>query len=363
MTIVNLHVGTFKTGTSYLQTVLASSKQQLAETGVLWPGRKWGDQVAATKGLLRGKRSSKVDAWNSLVDEVDAWHGNSVIISMETLSLASPEAVQRAAKAFSAHHVRVILTARDIGRVLPAQWQESVQNGKTWRYRDYLSAVVDGNAGDRAFDHFWSKHDWAHILRTWSQVAADADLVLVTVPPSGAPRGLLWERFSEAVGIDPAAYDAVHTVNESLGAASAEVMRNVSVALEARDFHSQIARVVKKTLAKSILTSRKKVEPTLVLPHALEEWVERRTEELIADLSTLSMSVVGDLADLRPVFPGPRPGETEDPSSLSADQLMETAGFAIAELCDILADNDLAPRGYGPDDSTPRRHRQRATES
>ena len=52
MTTVYLHVGTFKTGTSYLQSVLAHSKEQLSDDGVLWPGRAWADQVAATKGLV-----------------------------------------------------------------------------------------------------------------------------------------------------------------------------------------------------------------------------------------------------------------------------------------------------------------------
>src|SRR5215213_2865453 len=185
MTTVNLHIGTFKTGTSYLQSVLAHSQPQLEKSGVLWPGRAWADQVAATKGLL-SNRPGKAAAWDGMVDEINGWGGRGVIVSMETLSMASPRAVKRAASSLSGHKVRVVLTARDIGRVLPAQWQESVQNGKSWAYREYLDGVVNGRAGDRAFDHFWSKHDWAHVLRTWSQVAEDAEVVLVTVPPSGA---------------------------------------------------------------------------------------------------------------------------------------------------------------------------------
>jgi hypothetical protein len=358
MTTVYLHVGTFKTGTSYLQSVLAHSKDQLADAGVLWPGRAWADQVAATKGLL-SNRPGKQGPWDRIVDEIDGWSGSSAIVSMETLSMASPRAVKRAASSLSRHQVRVVLTARDIGRVLPAQWQESVQNGKFWSYRDYLQGVVEAGPGDRAYDHFWSKHDWAHVLRTWSQVASDAETVLVTVPPSGAPRGLLWERFCAAVGLSPADFDSTRTVNESLGAASAEVIRYVSAALDGRDTHRQTSRVLKKTLAKAVLNGRKNDEPTLVLPHDLEEWAKRRSDELIADLEGVPSSTIGDVDDLRPRFPEPRPGETEDPSSLPVDDLMSAAGYGLAAFCDLFAQNGLAPRGYGPDDQTPRRGRRK----
>jgi hypothetical protein len=354
MTTVYLHVGTFKTGTSYLQSVLAHSKPQLSEAGVLWPGQAWSDQVAATKGLL-SNRPGKSAPWDRLVEEINEWKGTSAIVSMETLSMASPRAVKRAKSSLAGHKVRVVLTARDIGRVLPAQWQESVQNGKSWPYEEYLEGVVSGQPGDRAYDHFWSKHDWAHVLRTWSSVADDAELVLVTVPPSGASRGLLWQRFCQAVGLESSRFDSSHSVNESLGAASAEVIRYVSAALEERDAHRQAGRVLKKTLAKSVLNARKSDEPTLVLPHRLEPWAGERSVQLIADLKTVSTTVVGDLDDLTPRFSGAKPGETENPSALPSDELLAAAGFGLAAFCDLYAENGLAPRGQGPDDSTPRR--------
>ncbi len=354
MTTVNLHIGTFKTGTSYLQSVLVHSERQLADAGVLWPGRAWADQVAAARAVMKS-RPGKRQAWEALVAEIDEWSGNSAIISMETLSMASPSAVHRAASSLRGHKVRVILTARDIGRVIPAQWQESVQNGKSWSYETYLEGVVDSSKGKEAHDHFWSKHDWASVLRTWSGVADDAELVLVTVPPSGAPRGLLWERFCEAVDLEPSAYDATMSVNESLGAASAEVVRYVSAALGERETHRQASRVLKKTLAKGVLNGRKANEPTLVLPHRLEEWAVERSRQLIDDLATVDMTIVGSLTDLAPRFPGPVAGETENPSSLPVEDLLESAGFGLAALCNILAENGLAPRGFGPDDSTPRR--------
>ncbi|MGB2840154.1 MAG: hypothetical protein WBC76_10025, partial [Actinomycetes bacterium] len=115
------------------------------------------------------------------------------------------------------------------------------------------------------------------------------------------------------------------------------------------------SRVLKKTLAKGVLNGRKSEEPTLVLPHRLQRWAVERSRELIDDLTAVKATTIGSLDDLVPRFTARVTGETEDPSSLPVEELLEAAGFGLAELCSIMAENGLAPRGYGPDDSTPRR--------
>jgi len=50
---VYLHIGAFRTGTTYLQQVLRLSHEALAEQGVLFPGnQRWRDQVAGVRDLL-----------------------------------------------------------------------------------------------------------------------------------------------------------------------------------------------------------------------------------------------------------------------------------------------------------------------
>ena len=228
----------------------------------------------------------------------------------------------------------MILTVRDIGRVFPAQWQESVQNEDTWSYQEYLEGVTQpGEAPPRAHRHFWSKQDAPKTLRSWGSAVSMEDIFVVTVPPQGAPSDLLWSRFCQAAGIEAKRYDVTVRVNESLGAASAEVVRYVSKALLQGDFPENTSRIVKSRLAKQIMASRKAMEPVLVLPPEHQPWALRESERLVAEIRELGPQVVGDLADLIPRFDQPKGEWTTDPSSLPTAELLGAAAHALITLC------------------------------
>lgn len=343
MPTVTMHIGAFKTGTSFVQAVMTQNKPTLAEEGVLWPGRRWGHQVRAVKGLRRPDRFAD---WTALADEVNAWGGHSSVISMEALSLLNATEAVRAVQSFPKQRVRVVLTARDLGRVFPAQWQESVQNSWTWSYSDYIAGVIEGDVRHRrAHRHFWSKQDLPRILRTWGEVVSPADIVVVTVPPAGSPKGLLWERFCEATGLEANCYDSSMRVNESLGAASAEVMRYVTASAPKADVSRSLSHTLKKVLAKQSLAGHKKREATLVLPQAHHGWAEEQSQRLIAEVAQIGSPVVGDLADLSPRFDVPDGPTTTDPSQLPREDLLEAAAHGLVSLSSLLAADGHSAHG------------------
>ena len=95
------------------------------------------------------------------------------------------------------------------------------------------TGVVEGQPGDRAYDHFWSKHDWAHVLRTWSERRTRCRGGARHRPAFRGAAGLCCGSGSaRRASLDPLRFDSSHTVNESLGAASAEVIRYVSATLD-----------------------------------------------------------------------------------------------------------------------------------
>lgn len=350
MTTVILHIGAFKTGTSYLQAVLEAGRERLAEQGVLWPGTTWQDHADAARGLIKLRRGP-LAAWDALASEIDRWPGGRALVSSEALSAADERGVAVARRTLGSHQVRIVLTTRDLGRVLPAQWQESVQNGKTWPYREYVAAVTGHDRADPAYRHFWAKHDWGRILRTWRQVADGVELVVVTAPPPGASRDLLWLRFCEATGLPPDAFDTEvaadeplnESLNESLGAASAEVVRHVSLAVQRLSSPLQQTRAVKYTVAMGALAPNRPDEPALVLPEDRQQWAQERSEALIADLASLGVRVVGDLAELRPCFHARRDDETDDPGALPASVLLAGAGAGLVRLTERLVASGVVP--------------------
>ncbi len=190
-----------------------------------------------------------------------------------------------------------------------------------------------GEDPPRAHRHFWSKQDSPTTLRSWGSAMSMEDIFVVTVPPQGAPRDLLWARFCEAAGIDAKRYDTSARVNESLGAASAEVVRYVSEALVQGEFPQNTSRIVKKRLAKQIMASRKSLEPALILPPEHEAWALRESERIVAEIRELGPQIVGDLADLTPRFDKPKGEWTTDPSSLPTPELLRAAAHALVTMC------------------------------
>ena len=97
--------------------------------------------------------------------------------------------------------------------MIPAQWQEWVQNGGTHSYERYLRAVtMKGSRRMPLVKSLWWNLDLHRILQTWQPHVDPEDLVLVTVPPPGGDRSLLWRRFCEAIELDPVRLRSRRTV-------------------------------------------------------------------------------------------------------------------------------------------------------
>ena len=346
MTTVTLHIGAVKTGTTFVQSVLSANQPTLTALGVLWPGPTWRAQVDAVNGL-RGQEGSSFARWTDLVEQIDAWEGTDAIVSMEFLSLMSRANVHRAIDSLSRHRVRVVLTVRDIVRAIPAQWQESVQNGFSWSYHEYLAGVTAKRPRTtRAGQHFWNKQDWPRILEPWTERLGPDDVVVVTVPPPGAPPGLLWLRFCAAVGLPADQFDASFRANESLGAASAEVMRHVTRQANAASVGNATMQVIKRVLAKQMLSAHRSAEPSLVLPEAHRPWAVTRSRRLVESMQTVPATVVGDLDDLRPRAGTVTGAVTTDPATLPSEELLAAAAHGLVAVCDALAhDAPARPKG------------------
>jgi hypothetical protein len=323
-----LHVGAMKTGTTYLQGRLFANKSTLAHRHVLLPGKQWRTQSRAVWGLLNGEGRQ----WRRMAHRISAHEGLSVV-SMEFLA-AAPEAKARALRDSVEVDIDVVITARDLNRAIPAMWQESVRNGRTWTYDRYVAAVPasrpglgDAREASRAGTHFWRQQDLVSIARTWAGVVGPERVTVVTVPPPGAPRDLLWERFTSVVGLDREGLVPGESSYESLGAASAQVMRRFNELFEHNDLtfaQSQVARKV--VLAGEVLGRRKPDEPAIGL--AVEPWVVEETARVVADLQALGVRLEGSWDDLTPVdVPGIDPGTLDD---------AEVAEAAIAGLAGFL---------------------------
>ena len=312
---VVLHVGAMKSGTSYLQRLMMNNRQLLLDRGVLLPGRVWRDQVGGVVEILERKKvanAPRPGAWQSLVDEMAAWDGIG-LISMEFLGPVGLRRIEKVVSTLPEGAVDVIVTARDLNRSIPAMWQESLKNGQSYTFDEYLTAIRESDGPGTAF---WREQTIGAICRRWSDVLGAEHVTLVTVPPPGAPRDSLWRRFAEAVGVDSEGVTFPASANESLGAASVEVLRRLNIRLQDLEF-PEYAPVVKHRLAKGVLAGRRDLESALGFD--VPPWLPALSDAMIGRLRDLGVRVVGDLEELRPVsVPGVHPDPGPDDARLDA---------------------------------------------
>ena len=354
---VYLHIGTFKTGTTFLQQVLRANRTRLAGDGILMPGDAGHHQVFAARDLL-GKFSAgepKVSgAWNDLVREILAWEGQSALVSAELLSMAGVRHARRAVRSLQPAEVHVVLSARDLARVIPAMWQETLKAGNTWTWRQYISALRDPEAAARPPAlGFWICQDLPALLDVWESAVPRERIHIVTVPPAGSSPQVLLERFCEAVGIGAGALTVESPwVNNSVGAAGAEALRRLNVSLDGRLNRAQYVRVCKKVIARTLVESTG--TSRMVLPPDHRAWAVERGRDMVEQLRARDYPVVGDLDDLVPPASatqaaGRSPDETDDTEVLDATMR------ALTEVTEQLARRPLA----GRTGAAPRRHGSR----
>lgn len=331
---VFLHIGSPKTGTTYLQEVLWSNRDALRESGVLYPGDRHDAHFLATQDLRGLVWHGHVDpavpgAWDRLVHEVRAWPGTSVI-SHEMLGSASSAAIERALKSLAGLEVHVLLTTRDLARQVPAVWQEDVKNCGMLTFGEFTRSLrgLDDSIDPFFARTFWGYQDLPTVLRNW---AGDlpADRVHVVTVPRGAARDELWQRFATTVGLDPARRpDEVDVKNPSMGVVETNVVRRVNEHVVKDLPWPSYQRLVKSLLAVDVLATRPGSTP-LRLPAEDQDWVLQKSKEMVQALREAGYDVTGDLDDL---LPATGSQDVRHPDEVSDAEIADAAIYAVAGL-------------------------------
>lgn len=325
MVDVHLHVGLYKTGTTTIQGALAATSDRLARDGVLVPDLR--AQRLAAYDLLGQRvggeqRGEAAGALGRLLELVHSHDGRAVVVSEEELSLARPRQARRLVHRLEGHRVFVVVGARDMARTLVSAWQQTVVNGGSTRWADFVASVrgEEGAPPGEGVSFHW-RHDLLRVVDTWSSALPPGHVRLVTVPPRGAPPEALLTRFGDAVGLPgtwPGAHQSVRNV--SLGAAELEVVRRLNESVTDRLNPAQQRFVVEAGIRARLagVTAR-----PLELPEEHLAWARAYADGLVRELGVRELTVHGDLADLVPadLAPiGPALDDVPDAELLAATQ-------------------------------------------
>ena len=331
---VFLHIGAMKSATSYLQSLCQLNRGQLEDNGVLWPGMR--SNFASARDLFgSGREPGDEGSWRSLSAEVAQFDGDA-LVSNELLAKQPARRAKQLVKALSPAEVHVVLTARDLGRVIPSMWQTHMRNRGTVSWGDFVDAVCseDTSSSDTAV-RFRKSQDLDDIIDRWSRAVPPHRITLVTVPPPGADPTEVAERFLSVVAPHVGELQQPSKLNESLGAHSAELLRRINLATTDWDYvHYRPA--LKNEVGRAILGERAGSEPRLGLTAVQLQRATARARAMVEAVRGRGVRVVGDLDDL---IPSSSLQHTDvDPDKSTDGELLQAATYALAQLSRSYAD-------------------------
>ena len=337
---VFLHVGSPKTGTTFLQNVLWSQRETAAAQGVRLPLGRFSDHYLASLDIrgLAGRSEhppAAVGSWKRLVREAESAPGTA-LVSHELFAAATAEQAAAAVASFGpGTEVHVVLTARDLVRQIPAEWQEHVKHRSSTTMPDFVDEL---RSDTRGRSWFWRVQDFADVVARWGATLPPDHVHVVTVPPADGDPGLLWERFCSLLGLDAGSFDTQRSrANTSLGVEQAELLRRMNAELGDRlRLPGPYPVVAKNVLAHRVLAARPGTR--LRLDADATAFAVERSAQIAHRLADAGYDVVGDLDEL---VPGPGPGGPA-PTEVAAQQpseqaLLEEGVAAVIGLLETMA--------------------------
>jgi len=328
-----LHIGLPKTGTTFLQEVLFARRSELRDAGMLYPAPYREAMFhaavelrgsAKTWGLDKGRISG---TWARIAEAMRSFDGDAVF-SHEILGNATSQQIKTALADLPDRDVHVVLTARDPGRQITAQWQEGVKNGGQTGFAEFLERIRADLEHGSLKGGFWRVQELPRVLSRWTAQVPPENVHVVVAPRPGADRLELWRRFADSLGLDPDAYstETGRSSNESLGSAQSALLRDVNAALDGRLVRPPYTYVVKRFFAQKVLPRQRSAR--LSIPADMYKPVRALAGEWVAHIESAGYVVHGDLADLLPVPPDTGEAQVE----LPYEERYAAATEAIAEL-------------------------------
>ena len=324
-----LHIGLPRTGTTFLQRVLAEHRPALAAQGLMYPGERPDHFLPAQDVLERPFHGHEDDralgAWKATVREVAAWPG-AALISHETFTAANSDQVREIVAAFPDRPVELVITERDLARQLTANWQETIKNGQSRTLTEYVERARSHADDASSNSGFWFWQNIEGVLQRWRDVVPAERTHLVTVPPRGTYPGLLWQRFADVLDIELSLDEVADRSDQAtLGSAETEFLRRLNADLGDTIEWPAYRLYVKQFLAQRALPRFEQSGP-IVLSPSDQAWAASLSRRLVQTLSGAPLRVHGDLADLESP-------ESAGPSlEVTAAAVVEVGARAIAQM-------------------------------
>jgi hypothetical protein len=325
-----LHIGPPKTGTTAVQSSLFLRQADLAAYGVAYPGRRRHERAAVSAAALawvpHGYPADIEKQWQWLVGEVRASNADRVMVSSEIFSLAPDARLPRIVEDLGGAGLQVVITVRPLARMLPSQWQQSIQNLEVADFTSWLERLIGpGAVPDPYTDALWHHYRVDRLVRRWGVQVGEENVTLVVLDPDD--RQMLLGTFEKLLGLPPDFLEpAPDEKNVSMPYPEVEMLRafNRRFRAEGHDRGMYVRAIRGRAMRQIKATAQPAMRPhPIVTPAWAVERANLVAAEMAEAIAASGARVIGDLDHLVTPVATDEPGEL--PSAVDVESAAEIA--------------------------------------
>ena len=301
-----VHIGPPKTGTTTLQGAFHGGRDAIARQGVHYAGptRQPMSAVLAVIGYPSPGTGEvpSIKKWRRLVGEIRHAGEQRVVLSSERLSHSRPEAIRTIVEDLGAGSVHIVATLRPLAKVIPSQWQQSVQTGLQVSYDEFLEEIFNDPDG-RHGRAFWYRHRHDQLIARWAEVVGPHNVTVIAL--DDRDHGMVLRVFEQMLGLKEGTLVADgDRTNRSMTLPEVEVVRAFNEQFFAEGLGRPLHTKVMRFGATAHIKAREPApdEPRIETPQWALDRAGQISMEMVDTIMASGIRVVGDPERLRPTL-------------------------------------------------------------
>ena len=331
---VLLHIGVHKTGTTAVQSALMTCRPFLDTWNVRYPGITRAQHKIAVAGANRslgwkdrGAFAPQPKKWKKFLREAREYDGITVL-SSEFLAESNIDVITNMINDLGSDRVHVVVTMRNLAKIMPSAWQQFLKGGYTFGYEEWLGNILTAPKRDANAKLFWARHQHDEVVQRWSSVVG-ADQMSVIVVDESVREGIFWE-FEDMLGLPKnTLVDHQGTEsNRSMTIAETEFLRKINADVAPEMQWPEYRMLIRRGLIKGMVETRSPEpdEPKLLTP----QWALDRAAEISGPMcdaiEASGVHIRGNMDVLRAHLNGPEHVVIDDSTPLPVAEVV--AGLA-----------------------------------
>ncbi len=308
-----LHIGVHKTGTTAIQDALAHARPELSQWNVQYPGTAQAHRKVASSAMNRrlgwqvgGAPAPEPAVWENFVKNAHAFQGITVC-SSEFFAESDADTAGQIIERIGKENVHVVITLRNLGKILPSAWQQILKSGYEFGYVHWLTNVLGGTDLEPKSQVFWTRHRHDEVVTRWAKLVGSDRVTVVVVDDSN--RDGIYHDFENLLGLpkDALLKQRKHTMNRSMTTAESELLRRLNEVVGGSKGWQTYGNAVHDGLIKGMIEGRTPDanEPKLQTPQWALDVAARYAETYVAAIKASGVNVTGDVELLGAHLKGP----------------------------------------------------------